>query len=689
MIMGKAESLEVLRALGYRVPEFLVVTTREEAEAATEDIPFEGPYAVRSSALIEDGTSATKAGQFLSLIGVAKGELPNAIKKVAESFGGFENGKVIVQEDVTSEMLYSGVLYTNLNGSLVIAAGKNNAVHGIVQGMAPEVEIKATLTELREFRGLMPLPMVEKLLTVAGRLDKDFGFPLDVEFAFLKDEVSPELYLLQARPLPNPTEAAYREQELRRLERTVKKSNFILGVGNYREILGGESGNELSTSVFNKIFEEAVILGRNELGYAIGKEIKPWVIFAFGSVYYVFENDALQFRPKGLSKDAIEELVTYYLARILAAPDLLNYPELRLYVQFPDEAAALGIPSEPYEELRAKILTEIKVIKPPAAPPKRTRLERFGTAGEAVAFIMQKVGEIARNEAREYVKAARMAFYALELVRAELGRLKKENPRAYRELSGLFGVKSEEKLRDYLVYAEPIESYDVYGPSYAYVSSFDLRAPRRPLPRREKRSKSKNKTLKLPEKLEEAIEIARKSLSYREKVKFFLFHAYDLIYQAVEQLKALSGLGGSIYYLYLEELPLLAEKRLLYLAKQKVAYRKAMRKYRREGPLSIDLRCRRVSSLRDFEGYELVFGTLKDGKYPSSSITFIDAVDQAIEIPEGTQLVVVSGNILPGSHLFTLLSDYQLPVIRAGKKTYEKLKGLREVEVRGGKIYFS
>ena len=94
--------------------------------------------------------------------------------------------------------------------------------------------------------------------------------------------------ILQARPLPNPTNAALQEHELRRLRNVMQNATqngleeIILGVGNYREILGGNQCTYLSASIFNYIFAGdgkevlgAQQLGRNELGYNLGTEIFP------------------------------------------------------------------------------------------------------------------------------------------------------------------------------------------------------------------------------------------------------------------------------------------------------------------------------------------------------------------------------------------------------------------------------
>ena len=59
----------------------------------------------------------------------------------------------------------------------------------------------------------------------------------------------------------------------------------------------------------------------------------------------------------------------------------------------------------------------------------------------------------------------------------------------------------------------------------------------------------------------------------------------------------------------------------------------------------------------------------------------VDAVDQTVNIPHQTTLVLVPDNVRPGSHLFTVLSDYGLPVIAVPSQQ------LRDLEGRTVKIY--
>ena len=52
----------------------------------------------------------------------------------------------------------------------------------------------------------------------------------------------------------------------------------------------------------------------------------------------------------------------------------------------------------------------------------------------------------------------------------------------------------------------------------------------------------------------------------------------------------------------------------------------------------------------------------------------VDSVDQTVKIPEKTSIVLVPDNVRPGSHLFTVLSDYGLPVVGVPQEDLDMLK---------------
>lgn len=88
---GKALGLDELARLGYRVPNFAVISFDEDIDKEIEEIlptiNFEDGslWAVRSSANIEDGDSLSFAGQFESVMGVEKDNIRDTIAYVRQS----------------------------------------------------------------------------------------------------------------------------------------------------------------------------------------------------------------------------------------------------------------------------------------------------------------------------------------------------------------------------------------------------------------------------------------------------------------------------------------------------------------------------------------------------------------------------------------------------------------------------
>ena len=82
-IGGKAAGLLTLRSLGYLVPDFVVLRQRDiQDERWKQQIASlgEGPFAVRSSASMEDGVDHSFAGQYESFLNVRIDSLEKAIQ---------------------------------------------------------------------------------------------------------------------------------------------------------------------------------------------------------------------------------------------------------------------------------------------------------------------------------------------------------------------------------------------------------------------------------------------------------------------------------------------------------------------------------------------------------------------------------------------------------------------------------
>lgn len=208
VVGGKGVGLARLVRMGCRVPDFFVVTAGtdiEEERFAAEVNAFAAAlkcdlFAVRSSGAAEDAKEQSFAGQFLTKLNVPRNGLVAAIREVAASgkaigayickAGQRGNVAVVVQRQIIG--VRSGVLFTRTWASdeeLVIECVEG-AGESLVGGrVTPEV----LYLDKRRIEAEEPFASLAK---TAVRLEKETGYPLDIEWTF-----SDKLYFLQVRPM--------------------------------------------------------------------------------------------------------------------------------------------------------------------------------------------------------------------------------------------------------------------------------------------------------------------------------------------------------------------------------------------------------------------------------------------------------------------------------------------------------
>ncbi len=625
-------------------------------------------YAVRSSAAAEDSADATAAGRFETILSVGFDDLGPAIARVKE---GYNKGAVILQPDLSSRMMLSGVAYTNLNGRMLLNIGRGCHVQRIVKGEGAETTVSINNEVTIKGAPISPA-LLESIREGCMRVERYFGRPMDVEFAVIDKKV---IYL-QARPLPSPTAASITESEVRRISYELRNatkaglSEVVLGVGNYREILGDSAATNLSVSTFNYVFAGdgesvpgAAQLGRNELGYDVGMEISPCLVYASGKVYYNFAGDAMQFRPKGIRlEDFMHVVNNVYIPMAKGDPDLLNYPELRMYAQFPEQAEQVGLDPEPFRKLAENNRRALLAIEPPATPPEKEFMAVFSATGPCLTELRRRLDAMRTGSAKEYVKAARLAFFALEDIRLLLSEMRASDAPHYTALVRLFGSDDPEKLRDAIVYNESIRNFEVPREErFKYLGSFELSLERGFPPERRERRGVEIADLALREK----VFLARRALEMREKKKFFLLRDLDVVRQLYLQMAELTNAGTELFSLGLEELYMTGCDTLL------ARYRSAMRREAAQnsnafGEPIFGSTMRSVAQSTTAAMPELVFGKMEDGEHRfavGTEAKIVRAVDQTVEVSEDALVLIVPPNIRPGSHLFTVLSDYNIPVV--------------------------
>lgn len=220
---GKGASLAKLTEMGLPVPEGFVLTANAfsgeikpealcELEALISRLSDKHTYAIRSSALNEDGENASFAGAYETLTDVARKDILSAVKKVAASAdslrvrryaesAGAENGgiAVVIQRFVKPE--FAGVVFTSnpISGSAAVMTG--NYVKGEGEALVSGAEnaeefsfnaMKFAYNGKNEFK-----PYAKRLFKYCSRIRNGCGRPMDIEWAVSDGKV----YVLQARPI--------------------------------------------------------------------------------------------------------------------------------------------------------------------------------------------------------------------------------------------------------------------------------------------------------------------------------------------------------------------------------------------------------------------------------------------------------------------------------------------------------
>ena len=212
---GKGASLIRMTRMGLPVPEGIVITAGASAEETAEalaSLSDKHTYAVRSSALNEDGADNSFAGQYETVTDVAKADLEDAVKKVLSSVDNsrvkeyLSNANaeasgiaVVIQRFVKPE--YAGVLFT---ADAVTGSGREfvgNFVEGegeaLVSGQKNAKEFRIDAVKYAYSGDDIMKKHARRLYKYACRIKEETGSEVDIEWAVSKGK----LYILQARPI--------------------------------------------------------------------------------------------------------------------------------------------------------------------------------------------------------------------------------------------------------------------------------------------------------------------------------------------------------------------------------------------------------------------------------------------------------------------------------------------------------
>ncbi len=236
---GKAATLSQLSAL-FPIPDWIVVPTyafvqikqgNNQSTAAFEneikeaiqvlDPEETAQFAVRSSAIAEDGEKASFAGQFSSYLNVNKDQVIEKVYCVLES-GNSQNVSeykknihhlegegtaVIIQKMVHAEMAGVAFSVDPITGdpeTCIINATKGLAdqlVSGEVNGDTYYTDRSGRIQKqtLCSQNRILNDALISQIVDLTIRVENHFGKPQDIEWAIEKGK----LYLVQARPITN------------------------------------------------------------------------------------------------------------------------------------------------------------------------------------------------------------------------------------------------------------------------------------------------------------------------------------------------------------------------------------------------------------------------------------------------------------------------------------------------------
>jgi pyruvate,water dikinase len=223
----KATRLAELARHGFLVPPSVVVTTALDTFEAEEHSALlaalgPGPFAVRSSGSREDAAGASFAGQYVSVLGVHRAELAEAVRRVRASpsaarvaayrsalAGADENGDVAVLIQPMIPATVAGVAFSAdpISGDrdTILVNGVVGAGEALLEGRADGDQwvVRGASAHRRAGNGSLDRVLVEAVADLARRVAAVSGSPQDIEWAHDGDR----LWLLQARPITALPEA--------------------------------------------------------------------------------------------------------------------------------------------------------------------------------------------------------------------------------------------------------------------------------------------------------------------------------------------------------------------------------------------------------------------------------------------------------------------------------------------------
>jgi rifampicin phosphotransferase len=257
---GKAWGLKILRDLGLNVPDAFVIinpkpgTLNDSVLQKHLEKLGEGPKAVRSSAVSEDGKHASFAGQFDTFLNLHSfTEIKDAIFSCVEAANGDRvkdyasniirdadlRISVILQNMVNARIagvVFSANPVTNRRDKILVNAVEGTGDHlvsGIKDGIHYELYRSGSdiPVQVKKNSSFLSERHLKEITEGAKKAERHYGVPVDLEWAI--DQYD-QVQWLQVRPITTLLEVHYNELD------TIKgESNDVWTLGNIGEMMPG------------------------------------------------------------------------------------------------------------------------------------------------------------------------------------------------------------------------------------------------------------------------------------------------------------------------------------------------------------------------------------------------------------------------------------------------------------------
>ncbi|WP_341278790.1 PEP/pyruvate-binding domain-containing protein [Paenibacillus sp. FSL H8-0537] len=305
------------------------------------------PLIVRSSAAWEDGTTASYAGCYDSVLNVnGESEVIQAVNRVLASYQDEDPVHHVFIQPMLPDVAISGVAFgvnPNNGGNYIVIN------YDDVSGATDAVTSGTTnhLKTYHYFRG-SPLPAgrtLGQVIDLMDELEQIFGTPrLDIEFAVDK---AGKLYLFQVRPLLLTCELASLDQQFAILKRIYDKvgqgqarqpylygHKTVYGVmpdWNPAEIIGIRP-RPLALSLYKELVTDSIwAYQRSQYGYKNVRSF-PLLIDLGGFPYIDVRVSFNSFLPKELDAELSEKLLNYYMQSLIDNPQ--NHDKVEFEIIF-------------------------------------------------------------------------------------------------------------------------------------------------------------------------------------------------------------------------------------------------------------------------------------------------------------------------------------------------------------------